>query len=196
MYLLVKMSVEKRSIMKKALLIVDMQNDFVTGTLGNKECQQVVAEVVDILENSDDYTRIYITQDTHDSIKYMHSQEGRKLPVMHCDPMEGDGWNIVPDIKEKLDGMSTIKMYFNKNTFASIQLAQTVAKDYENDVFEELDIVGVCTGICVISNATIIKAYSTELPINIIERATACVTPESKKTAIDAMKLLQMNIVE
>lgn len=183
--------------MKKALLIVDMQNDFVTGSLGNAECQAVVPEIINILENDyEDYSRIYVTQDTHDSTTYMESQEGQKLPVMHCDPKVGNGWEIVPDIKEKLDSMDIIKTYVNKNTFGSISLAKMVAKDFENGVFEQLDVVGVCTGICVISNATIIKACSTELPINIIKRATACVTPQSKQTAIDAMKLLQMNIVE
>lgn len=183
--------------MKKALLIVDMQNDFVTGSLGNAECQAVVPEILNILENNhEDYSKIYVTQDTHDGKTYRKSQEGQKLPVMHCDPKVGDGWNVVPDIKEKLDSMGIIKTYVNKNTFGSITLGQMVAKDFKDGMFEELDVVGVCTGICVISNATIIKACCTELPINIIKRATACVTPQSKQTAIDAMKLLQMNIAE
>ncbi len=182
--------------MKKALLIVDMQNDFVTGPLGNAECQAVVPHILSILEDDyKDYSKIYVTQDTHDGKTYMQSQEGQKLPVMHCDPAVGDGWNIVHSIKEKLDSLGIIKEYVNKNTFGSITLAQMIAKDFADGMFEELDIVGVCTGICVISNATIIKACCTELPINIIKRATACVTPQSKQTAIDAMKLLQMNIV-
>ena len=177
--------------MKKALVIVDMQNDFISGALGNKECEEVVNEVLKVLDN--DYNRIYLTQDTHNNETYMNSQEGQHLPVPHCD-ISTDGWKIESNIAEKLSHIDTIKSYFNKDTFGSTDLGSAIQRDYNNDLFDEVDIVGVCTGICVISNAIIIKSFSPELPINIIEKATACVTPDSKKTAIEAMKLLQMNI--
>lgn len=177
--------------MKKALVIVDMQNDFISGALGNKECEEVVNGVLKVLDN--DYSRIYLTQDTHNNETYMNSQEGQHLPVPHCD-ISTDGWKIESSIAEKLSHIDVIKSYFNKDTFGSTELGSAIQRDYNNGLFEEVDIVGVCTGICVISNAIIIKSFSPELPINIIEKATACVTPESKKTAIEAMKLLQMNI--
>lgn len=178
--------------MKKALVIVDMQNDFISGALGNKECEEVVDEVLKVLDN--DYSRIYLTQDTHNNATYMSSQEGQHLPVLHCDAAS-DGWKIESSIAEKLSHIDTIKSYFNKDTFGSTNLGSAVQRDYKNGLFEEIDIVGVCTGICVISNAIVIKSFSPELPINVIEKATACVTPQSKKTAIEAMKMCQINII-
>ena len=177
--------------MKNVLIVIDMQNDFISGTLGNRECQEVVDEVLKVLDN--DYSRIYLTQDTHNNSTYMDSQEGQHLPVPHCDPLTG-GWKIESSIAEKLSHIDVIKSYFNKDTFGSINLGSAIQRDYNNGLFEEIDVVGVCTGICVISNAIIIKSFSPELPINVIEKATACVTPQSKKTAIEAMKLLQINI--
>lgn len=165
--------------MSKALVIIDMQNDFVTGPLGNPECQAVVPKIIQILKN-DSYDKLIFTRDTH-SEDYLNTQEGKNLPVEHC--IQGtEGWNIVTEILEAAGEYDIV----DKITFGSIELAQQL-KDYE-----EIDLVGVCTGICVISNALIIKASNPEAKINVIEEATACVTPDSKQTAIDAMKLCQI----
>lgn len=167
--------------MSKALVIIDMQNDFVTGPLGNPECQAVVPKIVHILKNNS-YDKLIFTRDTHTE-DYLNTQEGKNLPVEHC--IRGtDGWNIVKEILEAASEYDIV----DKITFGSVELAQQL-KDYE-----EIDLVGVCTGICVISNALIIKAINPETKINVIEDATACVTPDSKQTAIDAMKLCQIYI--
>ncbi len=167
--------------MKKALVIIDMQNDFVTGPLGNPECQAVVPEIIQIIKNSS-YDKLIFTRDTH-SEDYLETQEGKNLPVEHC--IKGtEGWNIVKEIEAAAGEHEIV----DKISFGSVELAQQL-KDYE-----EIDLAGVCTGICVISNALIIKAVNPEAKINVIENATACVTPESKQTALDAMKLCQINI--
>lgn len=167
--------------MKKALVIIDMQNDFVTGPLGNPECQAVVPEIIQILKNYS-YDKLIFTRDTH-SEDYLETQEGKNLPVEHC--IKGtEGWNIVKEIEEAAGEHDIV----DKISFGSVELAQQL-KDYE-----EIDLAGVCTGICVISNALIIKAVNPEAKINVIENATACVTPESKQTALDTMKLCQINI--
>ncbi len=110
---------------------------------------------------------------------YMETQEGKNFPVIHC--VEGTyGWQLDEKIEAALPAGSSV---LNKPTFGSVELAKSV------EDFDEIDMVGVCTGICVISNALVIKAFHPEMKINVIERATACVTPESKKTALEAMKL-------
>ena len=169
--------------MKKALVIIDMQVDFLIGALGNKECEAVVPEVLDILKTNR-YDAVFATKDTHQE-DYMETQEGKNLPVVHC--IEGTaGWQIDEKIEAALPAGSSV---ITKPTFGSVELAKAL-EDYD-----EVDLVGVCTGICVISNALVIKAFHPEMKINVIERATACVTPESKKTALDAMKLCHINII-
>lgn len=167
--------------MSKALVVIDMQNDFVTGPLGNTECQAVVPKIIQLLKDKS-YDKIIFTRDTHTE-DYLKTQEGQNLPVTHC--IKGsDGWNIVKEIEEASGEHDIV----DKDTFGSIELA-TRLKNYE-----EIDLAGVCTGICVISNALIIKAANPEARISVIETATACVTPESKQTALDAMKLCQIYI--
>ena len=167
--------------MSKAFVIIDMQNDFVTGALGNPECQAVVPKIVHILKNNS-YDKVIFTRDTHTE-DYLNTQEGKNLPVEHC--IKGtEGWNIVKEILEAASEYDII----NKISFGSVELAEAL-KGYD-----EIDLTGVCTGICVISNALIIKAVNPEAKINVIEEATACVTPDSKQTALDAMKLCQINI--
>ena len=169
--------------MKKALVIVDMQVDFLTGALGNKECAETVGKVLDVLA-ANEYDAVFATRDTHQE-DYMETEEGKNLPVVHC--IEGTpGWQLDEKIEAALPAGSTV---INKPTFGSVELAKAL------DGFDEVDLVGVCTGICVLSNALVIKAFHPEIKINVIERATACVTPESRKTALDAMKLCHIHVV-
>lgn len=165
--------------MSKALVVIDMQNDFVTGPLGNPQCQAVVPKIVQILKE-ESYDKIFFTRDTHTD-NYLDTQEGKNLPVMHC-IKDSEGWNVVREIEEAAGEHEII----DKITFGSIDLANAL-KDYE-----VIDLVGVCTGICVISNALVIKAMNPEARISVIESATACVTPESKHIALEAMKLCQI----
>lgn len=168
--------------MSRLLIVVDMQNDFVTGCLGTKEAQAIVPKVSDLVNHFDG--DVWFTRDTHDE-NYLNTQEGKKLPVTHC--IKGtDGWEIVPEIKELIHGDTVI----DKPTFGSMELA----KKLENTSYDEIYLCGVCTGICVISNAMLIKAVTPETPIKVIANACACVTPESHNTALEAMKLCQIEV--
>lgn len=168
--------------MSKALIVIDMQNDFITGPLGNPECQAVVPNIVQILQQNS-YDKIIFTRDTH-SENYLQTQEGKNLPVEHC--IQGtEGWNIINELSDFAKKYTII----DKITFGSINLPTQL------EGIDEFDLVGVCTGICVISNAMILKAAYPEARISVIESATACVTPQSKQTALEAMKLCQINII-
>ena len=162
--------------MKRILVVVDMQNDFTTGPLGNAECAAVIPKVAEVIKTGV-YDRIIFTQDTHQS-NYLDTQEGKRLPVVHC--IEGTaGWEIAPVIC--------------KPAFGSVQLGECL-KQYCGDAEAQIDFCGVCTGICVISNVMIAKAFVPEARVCVIEKACACVTPESHRTAIEAMKTCQVDI--
>lgn len=169
----------------KLLIVVDMQNDFIDAALGTKEAVAIVPAVSKkIAEYREEGNQVIFTRDTHQK-NYMETQEGKNLPVMHC--IEGtDGWQI----SDKLEtGDSKI---FNKPSFGSMELAEYVA-GLQN--LEEIELIGLCTGICVISNAFIIKAKLPEVKITVDSSCCACVTPESHQTALNAMKLCQINVI-
>ena len=169
----------------KLLIVIDMQNDFIDDTLGTKEAVEIVPEVAKKIEKARTAGKTVIfTRDTHQS-NYLETQEGKNLPVLHC--VQGsNGWQI----SSKLEvGDSRI---FNKPSFGSMELADYVAT--LNDL-EEIELVGLCTGICVISNAFILKAKLPEVKITVDASCCACVTPESHKTALSAMKLCQINVI-
>lgn len=169
----------------KLLIVVDMQNDFIDAALGTKEAVAIVPAVAaKIAEYRKAGNQIVFTRDTHQK-NYLETQEGKNLPVMHC--IEGtDGWQI----SDKLEvGNSKI---FNKPSFGSMELADYVA-GLQN--LDEIELIGLCTGICVISNAFIIKAKLPEIKITVDSSCCACVTPESHQTALNAMKLCQINVI-
>ena len=177
--------------MQDILVVVDMQNDFIDGSLGTKEAVAIVPKVEEKIRNFKG--TVLFTRDTHETW-YLDTQEGKKLPEPHC-IRNTEGWQIRKEIMAVVNDSNKPFQIINKPTFGSVTLAETIKTMYEQSHENmEIDIVGVCTGICVISNAIIIKSFNPELPINVIEKATACVTPQSKKTAIEAMKLLQINI--
>ena len=174
----------------KILIVIDMQNDFTTGTLGNGETAHVVKNVAEYInkfreENPDG--KIIATLDTHYE-NYMETQEGRNLPVPHC--IRGtEGWKLVPEIDILLDDCIRLE----KITFGAIDLPFAIGRD-EN--IQEIQLIGVCTDICVISNAIIIKSAFPEVPVKVIADCCAGVTPESHRNAIEAMKMCQIIIEE
>lgn len=169
--------------MKKVLIVVDMQNDFVTGCLGSKEAQAIVPEMVKFVESFDG--TVIFTKDTHDE-NYMESLEGKKLPVPHC--IKGtEGWEIIPELKAFADKAAV----YEKPTFGSKELAADIA----NEAPDEVTLIGVCTGICVLNNATLIKAFAPEIPVKVVAGLCACVTPDTHKTALDAMATCQIEII-
>jgi len=174
----------------KVLIVIDMQNDFTTGVLGNPQTAAVTANVVKKINEfrkSEKDGRIIATLDTHTE-DYMNTQEGKNLPVPHC--IRGsEGWKLVPEVKKALGKDCTI---VEKPTFGAINLPEIIGdgKDIEEFLF-----IGVCTDICVISNAMIIKAAYPEIPVSVISDCCAGVSPESHENALNAMKVVQM-IVE
>lgn len=185
--------------MRKILVLTDTQNDFIDGVLGNRECQAAVPVITKIIADGN-YDMVYATRDTHDS-NYLNTQEGRKLPVIHT--VEGsEGWEIHTDIKAALSGKFGEEtkekvVIVNKGQFGSITLAEKIADYCEQFPGEETEIhfTGFCTGICVISNVMILKSKLPEAKVCVIEKACACVTEETHKTAINAMKTCQVDII-
>ncbi|MGN0316760.1 MAG: cysteine hydrolase family protein [Lachnospira sp.] len=180
--------------MKKILVVVDMQNDFLTGPLGNTECAKTVEPVVEAIKNGG-YDAFYVTKDTHD-MNYLETQEGKNLPVIHC--IKGSyGWEVAADVQEALSSMMLKNKpvtYVLKNTFGSTELGAMLKKEYDNDNELLIDFAGVCTGICVISNVLTAKAFAPEAKLAVIGNACACVTNESHNTALEAMKLCQVEV--
>ena len=168
----------------KYLIVVDMQNDFITGSLGTKEAEAVLPKVIEKVKN---YEGIVIyTKDTHKE-GYLATQEGKNLPVEHC--MEGTwGWELAGELEE----LSKEKKVFNKPTFGSIELASYLTE--ENEGIDEIELCGLCTDICVISNAFVIKANLPEVPVTVDASCCAGVTPESHLNALSAMKMCQVTV--
>ncbi|MDE6036211.1 MAG: cysteine hydrolase [Ruminococcus sp.] len=174
----------------KVLIVVDMQNDFITGILGNPETLSVTEKVSDYIkrfrkENPDG--KIIATLDTHYD-DYMNTQEGRFLPVPHC-IRDTEGWELVPEIEKVIGDCIRLE----KITFGAIDLPFAVGRD---EIIEEIRIIGVCTDICVISNAMIIKSAFPEVPVKVIADCCAGVTPESHRNALNAMRSCQIIIEE
>ena len=170
---------------KNVLVVVDMQKDFIDGALGTSEAVQIVDNVAEMIKGFDG--EVVFTRDTHFD-NYLETQEGKKLPVPHC--IKGsDGWQI----DKKLEALRLDeKKVFDKLTFGSVELA-----DYLKSLvsLECVTLIGLCTDICVISNALLIKANLPEVTIRVVERCCAGVTPENHKNALEAMKICQIEVV-
>ena len=170
----------------KYLIVVDMQNDFITGSLGTKEAEGILPKVIEKVKKFDG-TVIY-TKDTHGA-EYLTTQEGKNLPVEHC--IEGTwGWMLA----EELEKLSLGHKVFNKPTFGSVELAAYLVEQAKNNEIEEIELCGLCTDICVISNAFVIKANLTEVPVSVDASCCAGVTPESHLNALAAMKMCQVTV--
>ena len=171
----------------RVLVVIDMQNDFIDGSLGTKEAQQIVPRVVEKVKNFDGY--VLFTRDTHKE-DYLNTQEGKKLPIEHC-ILSTHGWQIC----SQLDSLRT-ETPIDKVTFASVGLAQILkARNNYNEKIESIKLVGLCTDICVISNALLLKAFLPETPIIVDAACCAGVTPESHQQALQAMKMCQIEII-
>ena len=174
------------------LIVVDMQNDFIDGALGTKEAVSIVPKVVEKIKTFDG--RVMYTRDTHGE-NYMDTQEGRNLPVKHC--IRGSaGWEINPEIdalrkEEPID----------KPTFGSRYLGALLCA-YDEDLrkqgktgVESVTLIGLCTDICVISNAMLVKAFLPEVPVIVDASCCAGVTPQSHENALNAMEICQIQVL-
>ena len=175
----------------KTLIVVDMQNDFITGSLGTAEAVDIVPRVSKKIEAWDG--DIFVTQDTHGA-DYLQTQEGRNLPVVHC--VEGtEGWAVEEHVRAALDQKEPGKVnYITKPAFGSHALAETLSQKQKELHVEEIQLVGLCTDICVISNAMLLKAFMPETHITVDSACCAGVTPESHRNALAAMKMCQIDV--
>lgn len=179
---------------RRILVVVDMQNDFTTGVLGNKECAAAIPKVEELIRKGG-YDVVAATMDTHTE-DYLNTNEGKNLPVVHC-IRDTEGWQIVPAVEKALQEVSGGNKVptFQKPTFGSVELAEYLRQQYAEDPDLQIDFAGVCTGICVISNVALAKAFCPEAKVRVIASACACVTPESHETALNAMKTFQVTVV-
>lgn len=175
--------------MKNVLVVVDMQKDFIDGSLGTKEAVAIVPNVVKKIRDFDG--PIFATLDTHPK-NYLETAEGKKLPVVHCINMT-DGWLLNEDVMNALSDKDyrTIE----KPTFGSLKLVSLIKDiiDVEKDV--NIEVVGLCTDICVVSNVLLLKANFPEIKITVDASCCAGVTPETHQAALTTMKMCQIDIV-
>jgi len=169
---------------EKLLIVIDMQNDFITGALGSAQAESILpnvkAKIEKYMQNGD---KVIFTRDTH-SENYLNTQEGKYLPVVHC--VSGtDGHLIANELNADAGEV------FDKPTFGSLELAKYAAAGN----FSEIEICGLCTDICVVSNALILKAQLPETPITVDAGCCAGVTEESHKAALLTMKMCQVILI-
>lgn len=173
--------------MKKILVVVDMQKDFVDGALGSKEAVASVPAVVKKINEFDG--DIFVTYDTHYA-NYMDTAEGKKLPVPHC--MKGtDGWELNDAVKQSLAAKKYTPV--EKKTFGSVDLPGLIKETVGDEAFT-VEVIGLCTDICVVSNALILKANFPEAPIIVDAGCCAGVTPEKHEAALETMRSCQIDV--
>lgn len=180
----------------KVLIVIDMQNDFIYGPLGTPEAQAIVTNVVKKVEEyKKDKCQIFFTRDTHFE-DYLNTQEGKKLPVPHC--IRGtEGWQIIPEINTELN-YAKEGQFLDKESFGTLEWQYEIWLDYihkSDNIRYDIEIIGVCSDICVISNALILKAAFPENEITVDVSCCAGSTPEKHKAALEVMKSCQINVI-
>ncbi len=171
--------------MQEILIVVDMQNDFIDGALGTAEAVAIVPKVVEKIRSFPG--KVLFTRDTHGP-DYLETQEGRNLPVPHC--IRGtDGWQLHPDI-QALCATEPV----DKPTFGSAALGVLLQEMDAQSPIGRVVLIGLCTDICVISNAMVIKAFLPEAEIVVDAACCAGATPEGHRTALEAMRACQIRV--
>lgn len=171
--------------MQHILIVVDMQNDFIDGALGSPHAAAIVPLVKQRIETFEG--KIIYTRDTHGE-DYLQTREGKYLPVPHC--VRGTvGWEIHPALRDL-----PADRIVDKPTFGSTALAEALTREHAREPIADITLIGLCTDICVISNAMLLKAALPEVDIIVDAACCAGVTPESHRTALDAMKSCQILI--
>ena len=174
--------------MKKCLIIIDMQNDFIDGSLSNKSAQDIIPAILEELRTGG-YEHIVFTRDTHTK-NYLNTPEGKRLPVEHC-IMGTEGWELNREILEDACfGCDSIS-FFDKPTFGSLGLLSHIQSQGD---FDEVVVCGTCTDICVVSNVLILKTMKPDLNITVLGNACAGLTPEKHQAALEVMKSCQINV--
>ena len=172
--------------MRKLLIVIDMQNDFIDGSLGTKEAEAIVPSVVQKI-TSYDPADVFFTRDTH-QVNYLQTQEGKNLPVEHC--IEGTkGW----ELNDEIEAVRRGSVIINKPTFGSTVLVDTIREIASKEEIE-IEMVGLCTDICVVSNALLLKAAMPEISITVDPSCCAGVTPEKHDAALVTMGSCQIYV--
>ena len=176
--------------MKQILVVVDMQKDFIDGALGTREAEAIVpAAAARIREARKAGAEIFATLDTHEA-DYLESREGRRLPVPHC-IRNTDGWQLNPEIREALGNCVLVE----KPTFGSVRLPELIRERTDPDEPPAIELLGLCTDICVVSNALLLKAAFPEAEIRVNSACCAGVTPEKHRAALETMASCQIDIL-
>lgn len=181
----------------KILIVVDMQNDFITGSLGTPEAQAIVPNVKKKIEEAAANGDIIVyTRDTH-TANYLNTKEGQKLPVEHC-IYKTDGWEIHSEL---MPPEGCYKYYtYDKYTFGDLELPMKLIEyaslwGHKLSDFDGIELLGLCTDICVVSNALIMKAaFYNYLDISVDATCCAGVTPENHEAALKTMEMCQINV--
>lgn len=181
----------------KVVIVIDMQNDFINGTLGTPEAAAIVSKVTKRIETAAKDELILFTQDTHQS-NYLETPEGKKLPVIHC--IEGtQGWELHPQIKTAWEANEQVislaepnDHIFLKDVFGSTELVAFLQA--KQDQITEIELLGVCTDICVVSNGLMIKNTLPELAIKVNKDCCAGATPQSHEAALEVMKMCHIEV--
>lgn len=175
--------------MNKILIVVDMQNDFIAGSLGTPEAEAIVPRVIEKVRSFDG--AIFSTHDTHYD-NYLETREGMYLPVAHC--VKGTpGHDIERELAEVLLRRNAVP--FRKETFGSVEMAEVLKNAHEKKSIDEIELCGLCTDICVISNALLLKAFLPEVKISVDASCCAGVTPEKHKAALGVMESCHIEVV-
>jgi len=173
--------------MEKILVVVDMQNDFVDGALGTKEAAGIVNRAAEKIRGFEG--RIFVTLDTHQQ-NYLETSEGKKLPIPHC--IKGtEGWKLNGKVSEALSGREY--RLIEKGTFGSTDLAEEIGALLKGGE-AEIELIGLCTDICVVSNALLLKAHFPESVISVDASCCAGVTPKTHEAALETMKMCQIDV--
>lgn len=184
---------------RKVLIIIDMQVDFVTGVLGTKESRSIIPKVITRIEKFKEENPsgiLLFTMDTHDE-NYLTTQEGKHLPIKHC--IKGtDGWELIPELRtyslSDNPNVTTVDgCIYKKSAFGSLELVGDITTMKQH--LSSIELIGVCTDICVVSNALLIKSHCPELQIQVNESCCAGVTPEKHMAAIETMRSCQIQII-
>lgn len=173
--------------MRKVLVVIDVQNDFIDGTLGSEQSQKVILNIVNKIKEYDPWN-IYLTRDTHYE-NYLDTQEGRNLPVVHC--VEGtDGWQLRPEVAEAAGSA----MIVDKPTFGSNKLAGILMSERAQEALE-IEVVGLYTDMSVVSNVLLFKTAMPEAPITVDASCCAGTAAERHKAALETMKACQVKVI-
>lgn len=182
--------------MNKVLIVVDVQNDFVDGVLGTPEAIAIVDNIVEKIKSyNNTNNRVCATKDSH-SEKYLYTPEGLALPVQHC-VVGTEGWKMEEKVTSALCQCLAYSRVYQKQSFGCEELIQDLLAEHSYAPFDEIELIGLCTDICVLTNAIMLKQAFAKEFVDIVVDASCCAgsTPEKHKAALEVMKSCQIKVI-